>query len=90
VINPPYYKKDPKSESEYAWYCGENLEYFSKLFLSLKNYVQSSSKTIMILSNDCDIEGIQKIASRNHFTLKEVERKKIFWEQNYIFEIVPK
>jgi release factor glutamine methyltransferase len=23
AINPPYYKKQPKTPAEYAWYCGE-------------------------------------------------------------------
>ena len=37
IINPPYYKKQPRSNAEYAWYCGENGEYFQKLFKHLKN-----------------------------------------------------
>ena len=34
VINPPYYKKDPKTDADHAWYCGANAEYFYKLFAS--------------------------------------------------------
>ena len=32
AINPPYYPKTPRNEFEQAWYCGENFEYFEKLF----------------------------------------------------------
>src|SRR5262249_10262007 len=31
VINPPYYKGQPKTEGQHAWYGGENCEYFSEL-----------------------------------------------------------
>ena len=32
LINPPYYRKAAMNESEMAWYCGEDFEYFNKLF----------------------------------------------------------
>lgn len=28
AINPPYYKKNPVTLRDYAWFCGENGEYF--------------------------------------------------------------
>src|SRR5437762_5716651 len=41
VINPPYYKKDPQSYSDYAWNCGSNGEYFKKLLAQLGGYIHS-------------------------------------------------
>ena len=38
VINPPYFPKNPKSEKEFAWFCGSDFEYFKKLFSQLKDY----------------------------------------------------
>ena len=35
IINPPYYARIAKNEEEFAWHCGENFDYFRKLFLSL-------------------------------------------------------
>jgi release factor glutamine methyltransferase len=87
VINPPYYKKNPQTRADYAWYCGENGEYFHKLFGSLKNYINDQSSVLMILSEECDIELIKNIADRNSFSLKLVHSKKSMLEQNFIFSI---
>ncbi|NVK64094.1 MAG: methyltransferase [Flavobacteriales bacterium] len=88
VINPPYYPKQPNNDAEKAWFCGENFEYFEKLFSTLKPYVQVDSKVLMVLSEDCELAKIQSIAQRNGFKfLKKVE-KKIRGERNYIFQIV--
>ena len=36
IINPPYYPKAPENDKQRAWYCGEEFEYFQKLFTQLK------------------------------------------------------
>ncbi len=36
MITPPYFKKNPESFAEHAWYAGENLQYFEKMFEGLK------------------------------------------------------
>jgi release factor glutamine methyltransferase len=64
VINPPYYPKNPLNDSERAWYCGAEFEYFEKLFSQLNNHIQSSTIVLMSLSEDCDIQKISKIALR--------------------------
>jgi release factor glutamine methyltransferase len=89
AINPPYYKKNPKSDAEYAWYCGENGEYFQKLFCGLKQYIHSQSLVLMILSEDCDILMITKFALDNHFDLQIVSERKTAWEKNNIYQIIP-
>lgn len=87
AINPPYYKKDPITPADYAWYCGLNNEYFSKLFSSLGRYINQSSEAYMVLSNECDIQGIKSIAGSNGYTMPLVESKRKLWEMNYIFKI---
>lgn len=89
VINPPYYKKDPATEEQLAWYCGENHEYFQKLFSTLIRYINNQSHAIMVLSEDCDIQRIKEIANLNgfEFHLKYTRRKLL--EKNFIFEIYP-
>jgi release factor glutamine methyltransferase len=87
IIAPPYYKKHPEGEAEQAWYCGENGEYFSKLFSGLGGYIQPKSKVWMILSDDCDITMIKTIASSNGMKMDVVLERKKYWEINYIFEI---
>ena len=87
AINPPYYPKTPRNEFEQAWYCGENFEYFEKLFLQLPNYHDVKSEVLMVLSEECDLSRIKNIAATNNYDLILKEKKRIYWEMNYIFEI---
>ncbi len=84
-INPPYYPKTPKNIKESAWFCGVNFEYFEKLFQQLTS--RSDNNIIMILSEDCNIEKIQQIASKNRLQLECILKKKVAAEKNFIFKI---
>lgn len=87
VINPPYYPRNPANVEERAWYCGENFEYFNRLFGELNDHIHDQSTVYMILSEDCDLEHIQSIAQANNFYFKlELETKK-WGEQNFIYSI---
>jgi len=88
VINPPYYKKNPLQESDYAWYCGERGEYFNKLFSGLEKYIGINSVILMVLSDECDIPMVKDLANENGFSMNVVLEKKKYWEMNYIFEIL--
>lgn len=88
IINPPYYPKKPKNIAEEAWFCGENFEYFEKLFYQLPNYILEENKCYMILSEDCEIEKIKKIALKNNLLLRLQLEKTQAFEKNYIFTIV--
>jgi len=87
VINPPYYKKKPLAASEYAWYCGENGEYFQKLFAGLKGFIHRHSNVLMVLCDGCDLEMISRMAKANLFDLVCVHTQKTLVERNYIFKI---
>lgn len=87
IINPPYYPKNPNNEEELAWFCGNDFQYFRKLFAQIGNYVNSDSKIIMVLSEDCDIEMIKKIGEQSSFIFTKCYEQKIWGEMNYIFEI---
>jgi release factor glutamine methyltransferase len=87
VINPPYYKKNPVSEPDHAWYCGENGEYFVKLFSSLGNFMHPSTNVLMVLSDVCDIAQIKTIALQNSFELELLSTHRLILEENYIFRI---
>src|SRR5689334_1253162 len=75
AINPPYYKKQPRTAAEYAWYCGEKGEYFQHLFSGLHNYMHAQSVALMILCDGCDLEMIKDIALQNGFNLNCVLTK---------------
>lgn len=85
-INPPYYPKTPKNQKEQAWFCGEDFEYFKKLFFQLSNRNKKEA-IYMILSEDCDLLKITTIASKYNFTLEVIYEIKVLQEKNYIFKI---
>ncbi|RFM26788.1 methyltransferase [Deminuibacter soli] len=87
AINPPYYKKQPQTFAEHAWFCGENGEYFQRLFSVLPQYMHAQSTVLMILSDGCDIELIERIANTNNCTLQRVFTRQYLMEQNFIFKI---
>lgn len=87
LINPPYYKKTPSSFREYAWYCGENGEYFQKLFKGLAGFIDESSNVLMVLCDGCDLQMIKYLAAKNSFSMKCVLTYTTIMERNYIFKI---
>jgi release factor glutamine methyltransferase len=89
AINPPYYKKEPLTPRDYAWHCGENGEYFTKLFEGLKGYLHPASEVYMVLFDGCDIEMIGTIAVKNSFTMHCVLTTENLLEKNFIFKIEP-
>ncbi|WP_341225356.1 methyltransferase [uncultured Arcticibacterium sp.] len=87
IINPPYYPKRPKNDTERAFFCGESFEYFESLFEQLPDFLEEQGKVIMVLSEDCQIEIIKEIALKHGFIWKNVERKRTKGELNFIFEL---
>ena len=87
IINPPYYPKTPNNIKEQAWFCGENFEYFKKLFGQLPNYLTSETSCYLILSQDCEIEKIKAIALKNAIAFELILEKRELVETNYIFRI---
>jgi len=88
TINPPYYAKSPKTESELAWNCGENFEYFQKLFQNLGSHMHTDTNTIMVLTLGSDLENIMSIGQRNGFQFElTMERKVLFDGKDFLFRI---
>jgi release factor glutamine methyltransferase len=90
VINPPYYKKDPQTLIDHAWYCGENGEYFSRLFYQLGAYMHANSIVLMTLCEGCDREMIKNAVASNHFSMRCVQTKQTVIEKNFIYKIEKK
>tara|TARA_B110000240_G_scaffold196303_1_gene248142 strand:- start:3994 stop:4650 length:657 start_codon:yes stop_codon:yes gene_type:complete len=85
IINPPYYPKAPQNDKECAWFCVEDFEYFKKLFAQLPKHI--APNTWMILSEDCEIEHIKKLAAKNGLSFALMLEKSVLKEKNYIFSI---
>lgn len=86
-INPPYYPKAPKNEEQRAWFCGEDFEYFQKLFTQLRSHVKPRGKVYMILSEDCVIERIKNMAEEANYSFELIHQEMKLLEKNFIFEI---
>jgi release factor glutamine methyltransferase len=87
IINPPYYKKSPSSEKEFAWFGGDDFQYFRKLYSQLKNYFYENTIVLMVLSDEADLEMIKSIAAEYKFTMNEIFHKKMWGENHFIFSI---
>lgn len=87
IINPPYYPKQANNDVEKAWFCGENFEYFFNLFSSIQPYFNDTSKVVMILSEDCDIERIKQIIAANNISFTTILETKKWGEMNYLFQL---
>ena len=87
LINPPYYARTPGNNAERAFFAGEGLEYFEKLFRQLPGFLHSSSQVYMILSEDCDLKKIQELAGLNRLSLRCILERKKWGERQLIFEI---
>ena len=89
IINPPYFDKNPVTDKQYAWYCGADHEYFKMLFSQLRNYIDKNSKVIMILSEVSKVNSILEIAKKREIKMELVFQKRVFFEEQFIFEIIP-
>ena len=87
IINPPYYPKQPKNIKEEAWFCGEDFEYFKNLFQQFPLFISEKNSSYMILSEDCEIEKIMSIASKNDLVFETVFQTKKVGEINTIYSI---
>jgi len=87
AINPPYYFKKVETDSQYAWYCGQNGEYFSRLFAGLCSHMHSDSNVYMILEENCEIDRIKVMAAQHKIYFELADEKTIRWEKNYIFRL---
>jgi release factor glutamine methyltransferase len=88
VINPPYYARSVKTEEELAWHCGEEFEYFKKLFSTLKDYMHSDTQVIMVLTLGCELDKIVEIAKNHRFQFDLLQEKNVLFDgKDFLFQI---
>jgi len=90
LINPPYYKRDPITELDYAWCCGTKGQYFQQLFKNIGNYMHHNSEVLMVLCDGCDLQMIERFAFENCFELNCLQERKNLVETNFIFRLQKK
>lgn len=90
VINPPYYARSPKNEAELAWHCGEEFDYFKKLFSTLANYIHANSQVIMVLTLGCARDKIFEIAKIYQFSFELIQEKNVLFDgKDFLYRIRP-
>lgn len=87
LLNPPFYRGEIKKNSDYAWYCGLELNFFSSLFKNLENYIHDETLILMIISEDAELQEIRKLADASHFDMNCIHTHKNILETNFIFRI---
>ncbi len=88
ILNPPYYPRKPTHEEDFAWYCGEEHEYFIKFFSGVQPYISRETRIIMVLSEVCDLAKIFKIATDHGFAMIKFVEKSVWVDnKNYLFQI---
>lgn len=89
LVNPPYYKKTPQKESEHAWYCGEQGEYFERFFQGLNSFLHKSSSVYMVLFEGIDLQMIEAAAKKNGFICYTVYSRNNWIERDFVLRIAP-
>lgn len=85
IINPPYIPEDPKDEADYGWYCGENFDYFRKLFRQLPKYMNDRSTVVITLPEESNIRFIRSMGTDFIWEKVLVEE---FWDETfYVFQL---
>ena len=88
IINPPYYAKTAENEEGLAWYCGENFEYFQKLFGSIKDYMHATTEVIMVLTKGSEVEKILAIGNKHGFEFELIKEKDVlFDEKDFLYRV---
>ena len=88
IINPPYYARAPENEASLAWHCGENFEYFQKLFLSLGDYMHATTAVIMVLTKGSEVNKIFSIGTEHGFQFELIQEKDVFFdEKDFLYRI---
>lgn len=87
LINPPYYPKKPSNNEEKAWYCGEDFEYYQKLFTQLSRFASKNSEVFMVMSENCDLGKIGHLAELNDWTLSDEASRVFIRERLIIYRI---
>lgn len=87
LINPPFYKRDPRSMEEQAWFAGEELQFFERFFSDAGKYLNRSGECYMVLSDDCDLRAIGAIAAKCRMKFELVHKQRNFVEKGFIYRI---
>lgn len=82
--NPPYYPKNPINLEEHAWYAGKDFGYFKNLFAQTSNYLVPKGVLLLVLTDDCDIDQINLLASAQNLVIEILYTRTTIFEKTYV------
>jgi release factor glutamine methyltransferase len=83
LINPPYYAAKPGDQADFAFFAGEQLEYFEQLFVQMPSFLGANSRVWMVISKDCNLALIERYARESGFRLMLEEEKRV-WSKSVL------
>jgi release factor glutamine methyltransferase len=88
VINPPYYAHTIQNEADLAWHCGEDFQYFKKLFSALPDFMHPNTWIVMVLTQGCKLDKIFAIAEKFGFYFELLHEKRVLFDgKDFLYRI---
>jgi release factor glutamine methyltransferase len=84
LVNPPYYPKEAKNDTEKAFFAGEGLSYFTRFFVESRPFIAPNTTIWMILSEDCNWDFIVEQARLAGFEDAVVYEKRHWGERLFV------
>ncbi len=86
-VNPPFIPKYPEKEKDFAFFCGEQFEYYHALFESLGDRLNPEGEMIMALAKSCPCDDILEIGEHYEFAIERIDRTQRWAETNYLYAV---
>lgn len=84
LTNPPFYPKDPVNMEERAWYAGKNHDFFYQFFHQSSQFLNSGGTIYMVLSHECNLKLIDKIAGQHSFQGNVIHVRRNLLEKSFV------
>lgn len=87
LVNPPFVPRYPELERHFAFYCGEQFEYYFALFKNLHTHLRPQGQLIIALAKSCACKSILGIAEDYGFEVATIKSQRRWAETTYLFRI---
>jgi release factor glutamine methyltransferase len=87
IFNPPYLPQDRNIKDKALYGGKKGWEILGRFFSQVKDYLNKDGIILIVFSSLTDKKKVDEIIKENGFSFKELERKHIFFEDLYVYEI---
>ena len=86
IFNPPYYRKEPRSMDERAFFAGDALQTLRSFAHEARRFLAPNGSIYLLLSADVDEKEILGFFHAENFISTRRYAKRIFFERFHIYE----